>query len=296
MKLESIIPRKRGGNANCLGRTTAWIMAAGMVFALCMFGLPAATGAAETFATNDYSAVDAIFTKHCLECHEAKDPEANLVLESFESLMKGSENGAVIVPGNSTESLVIKMIEGRVEKEGKKKIMPPGKRAKLDPDEIALIRGWIDAGAKPPAENKVRELAVPKIMPKVPPRRAINALAYAPGSKLLAVARYGEVELHSAESHAVVRTLTGHRGNVNALVFSTDGQQLFAAAGEAGLFGEVRQWNVADGKLIHIFEGHRDALYSIAVSPDGATLATGSYDQEIKLWNITTVREVQPLS
>jgi len=41
------------------------------------------------------------FTKHCLECHEAKDPEANLVLENFESLMKGSENGQVLVPGRA---------------------------------------------------------------------------------------------------------------------------------------------------------------------------------------------------
>src|SRR6266705_694683 len=109
MKLESIIPRTRGGNANCLGPTTAWVMAAGMVFFLCLFGWPAATDAAEIFATNDYSAVDAIFTKHCLECHEAKDPEANLVLESFESLMKGSENGPVIVPGKSADSLLVKM-------------------------------------------------------------------------------------------------------------------------------------------------------------------------------------------
>src|SRR5438105_1886456 len=135
--------------------------------------------AAEAPATNDYSSVDAVFTKHCLECHEAKDPEANLVLESFETLMKGSENGAVIAPGKSADSLLVKMIEGTAEKEGKKKIMPPGKRKKLEVEEIALIKAWIDAGAKPPAENKVRELAVPKIDPKLPPRRPINALAFA---------------------------------------------------------------------------------------------------------------------
>src|ERR1043166_4460272 len=129
--------------------------------------------AADVSPTNDYSAVDAIFSKHCLECHEAKDPEANLVLEGFEGLMKGSENGAVIVPGKSAESLLVRMIEG-VEKDGKKKIMPPGKRKKLEPEEIALIKGWIDAGAKPPAENKIRELVVPKIQPKVPARKAIQ--------------------------------------------------------------------------------------------------------------------------
>src|SRR5437016_1044743 len=99
MKLESIIPWTRSGSENHLGEPAAWVMVAGIVFSLCVLGLPGLAGAAETLATNDYSAVDAIFTKHCLECHEAKDPEANLVLESFESLMKGGENGAVIVPG-----------------------------------------------------------------------------------------------------------------------------------------------------------------------------------------------------
>src|SRR5438552_7159102 len=129
--------------------------------------------------TNDYSVVDAIFTKHCFECHEAKDPEANLVLESFEGLMKGGESGQVIVPGKSADSLLVKMVEGRVEKEGKKKIMPPGKREKLTAEEIKLIKSWIDAGAKPPTTNTIKELVVPRIQPKVPPRRPINALAYA---------------------------------------------------------------------------------------------------------------------
>ncbi len=262
----------------------------------CMLLLRAPNATAVPVPTNDYSAVDAIFTKHCLECHEAKDPEANLVLESFEALMKGSENGMVIVPGKGAESLLVKMIEGAVEKEGKKKIMPPGKREKLGPEEIALVKAWIDGGAKPPAGNKVRELAVPKIQPKVPPRNAINALAFAPGPKLLAVARYGEVELHSAENHALLRTLTGHRGSVNAVVFSLDGKQLFTAAGEPALFGEVRQWNVADGALIRVFEGHRDGLYSMALSPDGAILATGSYDQKIKLWKVATGEEIRTLS
>ena len=248
-------------------------------------------------ATNDYAAVDAIFTEYCLDCHGAQEPEARLVLESFDLLMKGGESGAVIVPGKSDDSLLVKMIEGRAEKDGKKLIMPPGKkREKLKPEQIALIRAWIEAGARPPAEFKPRELVVPKIEPKVPPRKAVNALAYAPGPKLVAAARYGEVELRSAESHAVLRALKGNRGSVNALAFSPDGKLLFAAGGEAGWLGEVRQWDLADDRLVHLFAGHRDAIYSVAVSPDGKTLATGSYDQKIKLWNIATGEEIKTLS
>ncbi|HYV30652.1 MAG TPA: WD40 repeat domain-containing protein, partial [Candidatus Binatia bacterium] len=192
----------------------------------------------------------------------------------------------------------MKMVEGNFTKGGKKKIMPPGKRKKLDPEEIAVVKGWIDAGASAPREPAkiVRELVLPKIVPTVPPRRSIQAIAFASGPGLLAVGRYGEVELVSTETRAVVRTLQGHRGTVNALACSADGQQLAAAAGEPDLFGEARLWNVADGSLRQSFEGHKDALYAIAISPDGKVLATGSYDQKIKLWELETGKERQTLS
>jgi WD40 repeat protein len=245
--------------------------------------------------TNDYSSVEAIFVERCVECHESQEPEGKLVLESFAALMKGGESGAVIIPGKSAESLLVKLIEG-IEKDGKRKIMPPGKREKLKTNEIALIRAWIDAGARPPAEEGPKELAVPKIAPKVAPRRSIHALAYDSKSRVVAIGMPGEVELRSSDSRTVVRLLSGHRGHVNALAFSPDGKNLFAAAGEPGLFGEVRQWSVADGKLVRVFEGHKDALYSVALSPDGKTLATGSYDQRIRLWNVESAEEIRTLS
>jgi len=256
-----------------------------------------ASPAAGSAEPPDYSAIDAIFTEYCLDCHGSTEPEGKLIMESHELLMKGGESGAVIVPGKSDESLLVKLVEGRVEKDGKKLIMPPGKkREKLKPEQIALIRAWIDAGAKRPTEVKIRELVTPKIEPKVPPRKAVNAIAYQPARKLIAVARYGEVELRSAETRAIVRTLHGHRGNVNAVTFSPDGKFLYAAGGEAGWLGEVRQWDLNDWNLFYVFEGHKDAIYSLAVSPDGKTLATGSYDQKIKLWNVETGEELKTLS
>ncbi len=287
--LNLLVSRSPAGNESATWSTRALLFAITVVFAL-------AAHAAEPAMTNDYNAVDAILARHCLDCHAAQDPEAKLVMESFDDLMKGGESGAVIVPGKSAESLLVKMIEGKIEREGKKKIMPPGKRKKLEPAEIALIKSWIDAGARAPLASKPRELVVPKIAPRGPPRKVINALAYAPGSKLIAVARYGEVELRSAETRATVRTLSGHRGNVNALAFSPDGTQLFAAGGESGVLGETRQWSVADGNLARTFGGHRDAVYAVADSPDGTTLATGSYDQKIRLWKTASGEEIKTLS
>ena len=79
-------------------------------------------------AENNYAAVDAIFNEHCVDCHGSVEPEGKFVLEDFDSLMKGGEIGAAIVPGKSDESLLVKMIQGRFEKDGKKKIMPPGEK------------------------------------------------------------------------------------------------------------------------------------------------------------------------
>jgi len=247
-------------------------------------------------AASDFAEVDAIFTKHCLDCHEAKDPEAGLVLENFETTMKGGESGAVVVPGKSGESKLVLMIEGSFYKGGKQKVMPPGKREKLSAEEIALIKAWIDGGALPPTEVKVKELAVPQIALKVLPRKPVNSLTVSPDKKIVAVGGFGAVELRSSQDFSAIRTLTGCRGNVNGICFSADGAQIFAAAGEAGIFGEIRQWNVTDGKLVRTFEGHRDAIYSLAISPDGKILATGSYDQKIKLWDVATGNEIKTLS
>ena len=245
-------------------------------------------------AAPDFTLVQALFKKHCVECHASSEAENNLILATHASLMKGGDAGVPVVPGNSTASLLIKSIEGR---DGKK-IMPPGKKKKLEASELALIKAWIDGGAKPPAiaTEPVRELVTPTIAPRVTPRKSIQSIAFAAQPNVIAVARYREVELRDAESGVVRHSLTGVRGNVNSVAFSTDGQWVAAAGGEPGLQGQAAIWRVADGTLVRKFEGHFDALYSVVLSPDGKLLATGSYDQKIKLWDTATGAEVRTLT
>src|SRR3954447_3185490 len=105
--------------------------------------------------------------------------------------------------------------------------MPPGKREKLTAEEISLVKAWIDGGALPPKEEAIKELTVPKIVPRVAPKDGILALAYAKGPKLLASANHGTAELQNAENRGRVRAVEGHRGAVNPLAFSADGAHLF---------------------------------------------------------------------
>lgn len=254
-----------------------------------------AAAAVAADAPPDFAQVFRLLDERCVECHAKDDNEGSLVLETYEGLLKGGESGKAVVPGKSEESSLIKWVRDGVQKEGKKKFMPPGKREHLNADDIALLARWIDAGAKPATAVVKRELNVPKVAPKNAVWAAVNSLAFAPADKLLAVGRYGVVQLVKPATHEVGRTLEGHAGNITALVFSADGKTLYAASGENAVAGQVKIWNVADGKLLRTIEGHRDTIYSLALSPDGQTLATGSYDQQIKLWDPATGAEKKTL-
>ena len=56
------------------------------------------------------SKVRPILIEHCVACHGAKKQEAGLRLDSAAGLRKGSENGAVVVPGDVEQSKLIAAI------------------------------------------------------------------------------------------------------------------------------------------------------------------------------------------
>jgi WD40 repeat protein len=234
-----------------------------------------------------------LFRKYCNGCHGADDPEKGLVLETYDSLLKGGASGAAIVPGDESRSRLLLMLDGRA-----KPAMPPKDNEAPTPAEIALIKSWIVAGAKSPTGKAPDPtlLVTPKIKTLVPVRPSITAAAVSPDGKLIALGGYGQVRLVSPESRGVVRVLNKVRGNVTAVSFSRDGMQLITAAGEPGMFGEAQLWKTADGSLLRTFIGHKDSLYSAVLSPDGKLLATGSYDQQVKLWDTATGKELRTLS
>ncbi|MEH1910793.1 WD40 repeat domain-containing protein [Nostoc sp.] len=48
--------------------------------------------------------------------------------------------------------------------------------------------------------------------------------------------------------------------------------------------------------LVKTLHGHSSSVNSVAISPDGKTLASsGSYDETIKLWNLATGEEIDTL-
>jgi mono/diheme cytochrome c family protein len=100
-----------------------------------------------------------IFAAACLRCHGSERAKAGLRLDSLEATLKGSDEGKVIVPGKSDKSSLVVAV-ARLDNE---KAMPPAPKPGRGPggpggfgpppkplttEQVALIRAWVDQGAK----------------------------------------------------------------------------------------------------------------------------------------------------
>ncbi|HBI45705.1 MAG TPA: hypothetical protein DDY78_23055, partial [Planctomycetales bacterium] len=227
------------------------------------------------------------FSRYCLECHNAKEGEGGLNLESYAALLEGGKKGPVLVAGKADDSSIVGMVEGKV-----KPFMPPKKASRRPTaEEAAVLRAWINAGAKDDGGTTV--VVLPEIKPRVMVAAPVAALAYRPDGKLLAASGWREVELIDPNTGDVVGKLPGQTGDVTALAFSRDGLQLAVASGSPGTTGEVRLYKTAAGALpagspAQTIAAHKDVILDVAFSPDGKALATCGYDRLIKLWNTET--------
>ncbi|MGE0758193.1 MAG: WD40 repeat domain-containing protein, partial [Pirellulaceae bacterium] len=243
----------------------------------------AAAVAAEATPAPDYVRdVVPLFTKYCTGCHNEQDREGKLSLDTFAALQRGGEHGAAVLPGQPESSRLIRLLSGAAEPR-----MPPEGEAMPTPAEIEVLKAWIAAGAKGPegVEPSRRQLLAPQLPAASGAADRILALAYSPDGKLLAVGRFGLVEIRDVATDGVLSTLRDLPGKVNSLHFSQDGTRLVAATGITGLLGTATVWNVASGQRLLELEGHRDILYDAEFSPDGRWIATCSYDRKVMLWD-----------
>lgn len=89
-----------------------------------------------------------ILHDYCLNCHEPGGKgyvKSGLDMSTYQSLMKGTNFGAVIKPGDSFTSILIELVEGRAHPSIK---MPFGMDGGLAKDKIETLKTWVNQGAK----------------------------------------------------------------------------------------------------------------------------------------------------
>src|SRR5262245_4016412 len=93
--------------------------------------------------------VKPIFAAHCTTCHGPTKQKADLRLDLYARIQRGGNSGPAIVPNESAESLLIHAVTGSKEEVTR---MPP--KGELPADKVAVLKRWIDEGAKGPAKEE----------------------------------------------------------------------------------------------------------------------------------------------
>ena len=86
-----------------------------------------------------------ILATKCFACHGALKQEAGLRLDAESLIRKGGESGQVVIPGKARQSLLLKKIST---KDIDERMPPQSEGEPLTAQQIALLRKWIDQGAR----------------------------------------------------------------------------------------------------------------------------------------------------
>lgn len=133
---------------------------------------PAALPAAAGHRVDFVKEIKPLFEASCIQCHARGKSKGGLSLETRQSFLKGGDSGPAALPGRGGDSLVVRLVAG-LDPDNQM----PKKGKKWTPQQIGLLRAWIDQGvrwdagitfARPEPAN-----LVPR-QPKLPPGKELH--------------------------------------------------------------------------------------------------------------------------
>lgn len=269
------------------------------------------------FATEVYPFLKA----NCLACHNSTKSKAGLILESPKQMIKGGDSGPAIAPGDGANSFLF--TTARHEEEP---TMPPtnnkSKAQNLNPQQLALLKLWIDQGAKGDAVST----AAPTEWTLLTGAQPIYTSSISGDGRFAVAGRGQQIHVYDLRLKRLAAALTdpalehpaAHRDLVHAVSFSPTGQ--LASGGyriakiwerseaEAGVTAALphdptaltlspdRKWAAAgsaDGSITLLalnqtdakavsVKDHAGAVTGIAFSPDNASVLSISADKTVR--------------
>jgi WD40 repeat protein len=266
----------------------------------------------------------------CFGCHNPDKKKGGLDLTSHEGLLRGGEDGQVIVPGKPNDSRLVQVLAADSDPH-----MPPKKQ--LTDSQRKVLRDWIAAGAR----WDDAALAEPTIVLGNLPANyqptfalalageqaafarggriwvytvgatnstlrsemqghsdAVQALAFSPDGKILASGGFRRLMLWESGDNtyrAKLEITNGLTGTITAVAFAPTGGVLVVAESEAATRGTLHIINTTNGQSLASWRAHADAIYDLDISRDGQHLVTAGGDRLVKVWDLHAQKEIATL-
>ncbi|MFO0871818.1 MAG: c-type cytochrome domain-containing protein [Pirellulales bacterium] len=243
--------------------------------------------------------IAAILVDNCLACHGPKKAEGGYRVDTFER---------AVAAGESTQpGFVAKNLDGseawrRIVSSDKDERMPL-EGDPLPPEQIALIKQWIEEGAAfdgPDPKAALATIIPPPVHPDPPEAYPqplpITAVTFSPDGTQLVAGGYHELTVWNPADGALVRRIKNIGQRTYALAFSPDGKLLAVACGAPGKLGEVRIVDYASGQVTAVLGTTSDVVLDVAFSPQGDRLAVGAADGILRVFEIASAKEQLSIS
>ncbi|TWT40716.1 WD domain, G-beta repeat [Thalassoglobus neptunius] len=207
-----------------------------------------------------YRDIYPILESKCLACHSSAVAENDLILENAEAILKGGLSGEAVIAGDPDESYLYR-VAARVDEP----VMPPlpnkAQAKALTPQELGLLRKWIEEGARAGERYVETTLAWQPIPESF---KAVYSLALDPTRQFIFAGRGNRIFVYDI--------LTG---------------QQFSRLSDPAL----QSIQSVDGPLYGPGVAHRDFVHSLAINADGSRLASGGF-RVVKIWDREAPQEL----
>ncbi|MCB1090752.1 MAG: hypothetical protein KDL87_04430 [Verrucomicrobiae bacterium] len=258
-----------------------------------------------------YQDVYPFLKANCIACHNKTTTKAGLNMETPALMIKGGDTGPSIVPGKSGDSLLVEASVHSPDFE----MPPPNNKSgavNLTPEEIAVLKRWIDQGAKASVQQE-RQVTWKPLAVGVDP---IYSVALTQDGRYAACGRSNRIFLYDLAERRFLGEIgdpaeqggAAHRAMVQSLAFSPDGTRL-----ASGSYREVKVWKLEAGKpataspaeetpkpadealVKKIAESGKVGVVVHAMSPDGKQVVTGCADGSVRVWDAASAKAVAEL-
>lgn len=269
------------------------IVIGGALLAACVLG--AAAAHAEDPAPVSFSKdIAPILIKSCQACHGTADPKGGYQVVNFTAVMKeGDSAAAPATPMKLDDSEIFRLVSSEDKDERMPKDGDP-----LPPEQVALIKRWIEEGAK--FDGPDPNAALASLVPKAPHPAApeayrvampVTALAFRPDGQELAVGGYHEISIWNPADGALIRRIGNVDQRTYGLAYNKEGTLLAAASGTPGVSGEVKLFDPNTGAVVKDLGTMADVAFDVAFNPAGNKLAACSADRSIRIYDVASGKE-----